>query len=132
MSGPDELTPAQLEELRADLVNLEGALADHLGADDDLREGRGSRHPIGRLSRMDALAQQQVAKAGKEATRARLGQVRAALRRMDEGTYGLCLRTEEPIGYARLKVRPEATLSLVRTARARVGAMTCRPAATLR
>ena len=68
--------------------------------------------PIGRLSRMDALAQQQVAKAGKEATRARLGQVRAALRRMDEGIYGLCLRTEEPIGYARLKVRPEATLSL--------------------
>lgn len=112
MSGFDELTPAQVEELRADLVNLEGALADHLAQMTTSAKAVDLDTPIGRLSRMDALAQQQVAKAGKEATRARLGQVRAALRRMDEGIYGLCLRTEEPIGYARLKVRPEATLSL--------------------
>ena len=112
MSGFDELTPAQVEELRADLVTLEGALADHLAQMTTSAKAVDLDTPIGRLSRMDALAQQQVAKAGKEATRARLGQVRAALRRMDEGTYGLCLRTEEPIGYARLKVRPEATLSL--------------------
>ena len=112
MSGFDELTPAQVEELRADLVTLEGALAEHLGQMTNSAKAVDLDTPIGRLSRMDALAQQQVAKAGKEATRARLGQVRAALRRMDEGTYGLCLRTEEPIGYARLKVRPEATLSL--------------------
>ena len=112
MSGFDELTPAQVEELRADLVTLEGALAEHLAQMTNSAKAVDLDTPIGRLSRMDALAQQQVAKAGKEATRARLGQVRAALRRMDEGTYGLCLRTEEPIGYARLKVRPEATLSL--------------------
>lgn len=112
MSEPDELTPAQLEELRADLVALEVDLSEHLDQMTNSAKTVDLDTPIGRLSRMDALAQQQVAKAGKEATRARLGQVRAALRRMDEGTYGLCLRTEEPIGYARLKVRPEATLSL--------------------
>ena len=78
MSGFDELTPAQVEELRADLVTLEGALAEHLGQMTNSAKAVDLDTPIGRLSRMDALAQQQVAKAGKEATRARLGQVRAA------------------------------------------------------
>lgn len=110
---PDELTGAQLQELRDDLRALEVSLSEGLAQLTTSAETVALDTPIGRLSRMDALAQQQVAKAGKQAARARLAQVRAALRRMDEGTYGFCLRTEEPIGFARLKIRPEATLSLL-------------------
>ena len=36
----------------------------------------------------------------------------AALRRIDEGTYGYCEMTGEPIGLRRLEARPTATLSL--------------------
>ena len=35
-----------------------------------------------------------------------------ALRRIDDGTYGYCEETNEPIGLRRLEARPIATLSL--------------------
>jgi len=36
----------------------------------------------------------------------------AALMRLDEGSYGYCEETQEPIGLRRLEARPIATLSL--------------------
>ncbi len=33
-------------------------------------------------------------------------EIDAALKRMDEGTYGLCEGTDEPIGFRRLEARP--------------------------
>jgi DnaK suppressor protein len=36
----------------------------------------------------------------------------AALKRIEDGTYGLCEETGDPIGIARLDARPIATLSL--------------------
>lgn len=36
----------------------------------------------------------------------------AALRRIDDGTYGYCEETGEPIGLERLEARPIATLSI--------------------
>lgn len=37
---------------------------------------------------------------------ARLHEVEAALRRMDQGVYGLCEETDEPISFARLRAEP--------------------------
>ena len=41
-----------------------------------------------------------------------LGKIEAALHRIDEGSYGYCEETSEPIGLRRLIARPVATLSL--------------------
>jgi DnaK suppressor protein len=41
-----------------------------------------------------------------------LGEVSAALQRMEAGTYGDCQRCAEPIGLARLRALPEARLCL--------------------
>ena len=41
-----------------------------------------------------------------------LGKIDGALRRIDEGTYGYCEETNEPIGLRRLVARPIATLSV--------------------
>ena len=41
-----------------------------------------------------------------------ISKIDAALRRIDEGTYGYCEETGDPIGLARLDARPTATLSL--------------------
>jgi DnaK suppressor protein len=41
-----------------------------------------------------------------------IGKIDAALRRVDEGNYGYCDETGEPIGVRRLEARPIATLSL--------------------
>jgi len=41
-----------------------------------------------------------------------ISKIDAALRRIDEGTYGYCEETGEPISLKRLSARPIATLSL--------------------
>lgn len=41
-----------------------------------------------------------------------ISKIDAAIRRIDEGTYGYCDDTGEPIGLGRLEARPTATLSL--------------------
>lgn len=41
-----------------------------------------------------------------------IAKIDAAIKRIDEGTYGYCEETGDPIGVARLDARPIATLSL--------------------
>ena len=41
-----------------------------------------------------------------------ISKIDAALRRIDDGTYGYCEVTGEPIGLRRLEARPTATMSL--------------------
>jgi DnaK suppressor protein len=41
-----------------------------------------------------------------------IAKIDAALRRIEDGTYGYCEETDEPIGLARLEARPIATLSV--------------------
>ena len=61
---------------------------------------------VGRLSRMDAMQAQAMAKASGERRRATLRATAAALKRIDDGTYGLCIDCEEPIHEKRLEVDP--------------------------
>lgn len=41
-----------------------------------------------------------------------ISKIDSALRRLDEGTYGYCIETGEPIGIKRLEARPTATMTL--------------------
>ena len=41
-----------------------------------------------------------------------IGKIDAALRRIDDGTYGYCEETGEPIGIKRLEARPIATMTI--------------------
>jgi DnaK suppressor protein len=41
-----------------------------------------------------------------------LSKIESALRRIEDGTYGYCEETQEPIGLRRLEARPIATLSI--------------------
>ncbi|MEZ5953186.1 MAG: RNA polymerase-binding protein DksA [Hyphomonas sp.] len=41
-----------------------------------------------------------------------ISKIEAALRRIDDGTYGYCEVTGDPIGIRRLEARPTATMSL--------------------
>jgi DnaK suppressor protein len=42
----------------------------------------------------------------------KIAAIRAAIRRVDEGHYGICLRCGEKIASARLEAMPEATLCI--------------------
>jgi DnaK suppressor protein len=61
---------------------------------------------------VDALQQQQMARAQRGRDEATLKLVTAALGRLRAGTYGTCSKCEEPIGYERLRARPEVPLCL--------------------
>ena len=52
---------------------------------------------VGRLSRMDAMQQQAMAKATCEKVQLRLAQCKVALAAFDRDEYGLCRKCEEPI-----------------------------------
>ena len=67
---------------------------------------------IGRLSRMDAIQQQERAKQRKAHVIQRLALVRQAIARLERGDYGECARCGDDIAAARLKARPEAPICL--------------------
>ena len=64
---------------------------------------------VGRLSRMDAMQQQSMDLAREERRQQRLGILVAALQRIEADDYGYCLRCDEPIKDARLKIDPAVT-----------------------
>lgn len=65
---------------------------------------------VGRLSRMDAMQQQEMHKASQEATRLRLSQIEHALVSLNDGNYGYCELCGEEISPERLAVRPESVM----------------------
>ena len=104
----DDLTPDQLTAFRAQLLALGDQLREGLAATTEESRPVDLGLPIGRLSRMEAIQQQNMAKAGRRNCEIRLRQVEMALKAMDAGEYGICRRCEEPIGLRRLEVRPES------------------------
>lgn len=104
----DDLTPAELDDLRQRLLTLQDELTTMLDVSEDSARPVALDQPIGRLSRMDAIQLQQMSQANRRSYDTRLLQVRAALTAMDEDEYGYCKRCEDLIGYPRLAVRPEA------------------------
>ncbi|WP_018700958.1 TraR/DksA family transcriptional regulator [Amorphus coralli] len=57
---------------------------------------------VGRLSRMDALQGQAMARAADERRRLRLSRIAATLTRLDDGEFGACVSCGEDIAEARL------------------------------
>jgi DnaK suppressor protein len=63
---------------------------------------------VGRLSRMDAMQAQAMAKASGQRREAMLRNIEAALKRIDDDSYGYCRDCEEPINPKRLEFDPTA------------------------
>jgi DnaK suppressor protein len=106
------LSSEQAEQIRVLLEELRGELRAGLerGAEDVAPVSPDAA--IGRLTRQDAMQAQQMALALRRRNQVRLQQVESALDRLDRGEFGICVRCEEEIALARLRVRPEAPLCL--------------------
>lgn len=107
-----ELTSEELEHLRQALEREQLRLEEHLALTKEGSRPVQLGTPIGRLSRMDAIQQQQMTKAGRATLDIKLRQVRASLDACQTGDYGYCRSCHQPIGYARLQARPEAPFCL--------------------
>ena len=64
---------------------------------------------VGRLSRMDAMQAQQMAREAARRSQQRLVLIEGALRRIDAGDYGYCTDCGEQIDVRRLAVEPIST-----------------------
>ena len=108
----DELTPEQLEHVRGLLEHRRQEAQQELETAKDDAQPVNLDLSIGRLTRVDALQQQQMAAARRRRLEAQLAQIQQAFSRIEHGTFGECIHCDEPIGFRRLKVRPEAPMCL--------------------
>jgi DnaK suppressor protein len=113
------MNPEQLRELSDLLLATQAELRASLDSSAGDAAPVGPDSAIGRLTRQDAMQAQQMTLELRRRSQARLQQVEAALRRMEQCEYGVCVRCEEEISMARLKVRPETPVC-VRCAGGRV------------
>jgi DnaK suppressor protein len=96
-----------IEQFRKVLIERKGTLVDLM------QSSLASREPVeldqtrqGRLSRQDALMQQEMAKETHRRREAELVRIDAALARIDSGDFGFCVQCDEPIAEKRLNLDP--------------------------
>jgi DnaK suppressor protein len=92
----------RLLELREELEAI-AATGDNSAAVVELDQSK-----VGRLSRMDAMQAQAMAKASGQRRETMLRNIAAALKRIDDDEYGLCVDCDEPIHPKRLEADPTA------------------------
>lgn len=104
----ETLDPGFLAELRADLETQLARLERSMVVSEEAtRTVELDQQAVGRLSRMDSLQNQSMSRNLQEREQARYGAIRAALARMDAGTYGRCTQCGDDIAPGRLMVMPE-------------------------
>ncbi len=94
----------KLIEMRDELERI-AATGDASAAVVELDQSR-----VGRLSRMDAMQAQAMAQASGQRREAMLREIATALKRIDDGSFGICQGCEEPINPKRLEVDPTVRL----------------------
>lgn len=103
------LTPVQLGALRQQILAQASELEQLLvGQHAKAKPVQLDQQAVGRVSRIDAIQQQEMAKAGEVHSAKHLQALHGALKRLDSGDYGFCEECGETIALARLKIKPEA------------------------
>jgi DnaK suppressor protein len=103
------LSTIQIEAFKTELLALRAQLGKTIELSEDSSQTvELDQTLLGRVSRGDALQQQEMAKAGLELSRKRIVKIAQALKRIDEDDYGFCLECAEEIICGRLGIMPEA------------------------
>lgn len=110
MSEDDYMNEAQLAFFRARLQDMENELRRNAGqTTETMRQTQLATDPNDRATIEEEHA---LELRTRDRERKLLKKVQAAIKRIDDGEYGWCAETGEPIGVPRLLARPTATLSL--------------------
>lgn len=97
---------ARLDSMKAELEALVAAAAPQ---SDPVTLDQSS---VGRLSRMDALQGQAMAQATERRRATEIRRIEAALQRIEDGEYGYCVVSGDPIPRARLDLDPAAATTV--------------------
>ena len=105
------MNPRQREYFRRKLENWrEDILRESRETLDNLQE-ESQNHPD-MADRASSESDRALELRTRDRQRKLIAKIDAAIKRIDDGTYGYCEETGDPIGVARLDARPIATLSL--------------------
>jgi len=63
---------------------------------------------LGRLTRLEAMGEQDVNNKILDESRVKLTRLKNALLRIDKPMFGICIKCEEEIGFGRMSIRPES------------------------
>ena len=112
----------ELEAIKARLMEERDALLD---VADSAREATSTveldQTRVGRVSRMDALQAQAMAKESDRRRLLALQRIEGALKRIEDGEYGMCASCGEDISPQRLEVDPGAILCIECASKAEKG-----------
>ncbi len=107
------LTEAQVAEFRDELERQLAKLQKSMTVTDEaLKTVELDQGAVGRLSRMNSLQSQGMAKGLRERELVSLALIQEALRRLDNATYGICTACGGPVAAERLFVFPESATCL--------------------
>jgi DnaK suppressor protein len=102
------LTPEQVEELAVELRRqLERLHRSMRVTDANAEPVKLDQTAVGRLSRIDSLQNQSMARNLQQRERIKLADIEGALRRVEDGTYGLCITCGAELPFGRLYAMPE-------------------------
>ena len=105
------MNPRQVEYFRAKLTDWRHAIREE--AEGTLAElGRQPLREPDQSDRASSESDWSLELRTRDRQRKLIGKIDAALRRLDEGEYGYCLVTGEPISVERLDARPIATMTV--------------------
>jgi len=93
----------RLKQLRVEIQEME------VSAKESTQPVELDQTRVGRLSRMDAMQGQQMAKQGERRRQQQLVMIQAALTRIEEDAFGYCVICEEEIDTRRLDFDPSIT-----------------------
>ena len=101
------MNAGRIEHFRKRLQDLAEEISNDLAANKDDAGIVELDTSIGRLSRMDAMQNQQMALELRRRRENQLLRIKNAFKRMDKGQYGKCGKCGKPIDEARLEVFPD-------------------------
>lgn len=112
-SDTDEefMNPIMREYFRQILLDWKADVAKQTADTIEYLKGESVSHPDP-ADTAAANADRQLELRSRDRLRKLMNKIDSALRRIDNGTYGYCEETEDPIGVGRLEARPVATLSI--------------------
>jgi DnaK suppressor protein len=103
------MNDAELAQFKAQIIaRLTELEAEHRLGEEGQATVELDQQAVGRLSRMDALQNQAMAKAGAKRRDLERSRLETALSRMDQGEYGYCEDCGDDIALRRLKLDPAA------------------------
>lgn len=104
------MDPKRIADFRERLKALRTEIKESLASSKNSSEAVQLDTSIGRLSRMDAMQDQQMALELRRRRESQLVRIQSALERMSLGTYGICISCKDPIAEARLELSPDAAV----------------------